>query len=123
MVTVNRHLQIAKKPSPESEESGIEVVDEHIFVVGDTADAFGALQAGHTAWAQARLACRNIARMVEAEKPVELRRKLNIETQEWEAVENPVEEVLESYKAPRPSIKVSLGLVSNPYKYLRSFVR
>ncbi|KAJ9121358.1 hypothetical protein QFC24_004696 [Naganishia onofrii] len=109
MVTVNRHLQIAKKPSHDSQESEIQMVDKHIFVVGDTADAFGALQAGHTAWAQARLACRNIARMVEAEKPVKLRRKLNVERHEWEEAET-VEEVLESYTPPRPSIKVSLGL-------------
>ncbi|KAJ9107735.1 hypothetical protein QFC21_001196 [Naganishia friedmannii] len=112
MITVNRHLQIAKKPSSDSQESDIQLVNKHIFVVGDTVDAFGALQAGHTAWAQARLACRNIARLVEAEKPVELRRQLNIERQEWEEAESLVEEVLESYTPPRPSIKVSLGLDS-----------
>ena len=38
----------------------------HIFVVGDAADAFGALNAGHTAWAQAEVASRNIVRMIES---------------------------------------------------------
>ncbi|KAJ9108600.1 hypothetical protein QFC19_002317 [Naganishia cerealis] len=106
-VTVNRYLQIAKKPNPDSDESDLQLVDDHIFVVGDTADAFGALQAGHTAWAQSRLACRNIARLIEAEKPAKLRRKVNIERQQWEAAENLVEEFLESYIPPRPSIKDS----------------
>jgi NADH dehydrogenase FAD-containing subunit len=103
-VTVNRFLQIAKK-----QETDIHLVDENIFVVGDTADAFGALQAGHTAWAQSRLASRNIARLVEAEKPVKLRRKMDVAQQKWE--EETAVEKLERYEAPRPSIKVSLGLV------------
>src|SRR5258708_7505913 len=38
----------------------------HIFVVGDAADAFGALNAGHTAWAQAEVASRNVVRMIES---------------------------------------------------------
>ncbi|KAI5451128.1 hypothetical protein NCC49_002004 [Naganishia albida] len=104
-VTVNRFLQIAKK-----QQGDIQLVDENIFVVGDTADAFGALQAGHTAWAQSRLASRNIARLVEAEKPVKLRRKMDAVQQKWE--EEPALEKLEKYEAPRPSIKVSLGLDS-----------
>jgi hypothetical protein len=50
--------------------------------------------------------------LVEAEKPVKLRRKMDVVQQKWEE-ENKVEE-LERYEAPRPSIKVSLGLVGRP---------
>jgi NADH dehydrogenase FAD-containing subunit len=117
-VTVNRFLQIAKKPQPDSDESEIRLVDENIFVVGDTADAFGALQAGHTAWAQAEVAVRNIARLVEAEKPVKLRRKMDVEQTRWEEAKVPVEEELEKYTPPPPAIKVSLGLVSRTVAYV-----
>lgn len=96
------------------------MVDENIFVVGDTADAFGALQAGHTAWAQSRLAVRNIARLVEAEKPVKLRRKMDIGQLKWEEAKVPVEEELEKYVPPPPSIKVSLGLVSALWAKVKS---
>ncbi|KAG8707248.1 cytochrome b [Ceratobasidium sp. 394] len=59
----------------------------HIFVIGDAADAFGALNAGHTAWVQAEIAARNVGRLVRAE-----------------------DEALERYVAPPHAIKVSLGL-------------
>lgn len=36
----------------------------NIFVIGDAADAFGALKAGHTAWTQAEVAARNICRII-----------------------------------------------------------
>ncbi|KAG8748717.1 hypothetical protein FRC10_000108 [Ceratobasidium sp. 414] len=57
----------------------------HIFVIGDAADAFGALNAGHTAWAE--IAARNVGRLVRAS-----------------------DEELERYVAPPHAIKVSLGL-------------
>ncbi|KAH8829600.1 hypothetical protein DL96DRAFT_1598790 [Flagelloscypha sp. PMI_526] len=36
----------------------------HIFVVGDASDAFGALNAGHTAWDQAEVAAANVVALV-----------------------------------------------------------
>ncbi|TFK98100.1 FAD/NAD-P-binding domain-containing protein [Pterulicium gracile] len=43
----------------------------HIFVVGDAADAFGALKAGHTAYWQADTACKNIIKLIKAGEPAE----------------------------------------------------
>ena len=79
----------------------------HIFVIGDAADAFGALKSGSAAWGQvsgllcasggaslthfyqAEHAVRNIARLVEGQ-----------------------DSQLEAYTPPPVGIKVSLGLVS-----------
>ncbi|KAJ7788844.1 hypothetical protein B0H13DRAFT_2299141, partial [Mycena leptocephala] len=36
----------------------------HIFAIGDAADAFGALPAGHNAWAQGEVAGRNVLRLI-----------------------------------------------------------
>lgn len=60
----------------------------HIFVIGDAADAFGALKAGHVAWEQAEFACRNILKLIRGG-----------------------EEELDQYSPPQVAIKVSLGLV------------
>lgn len=38
---------------------------QHIFVIGDAADAFGALNAGHTAFAQGHITAENIAKLVD----------------------------------------------------------
>jgi pyruvate/2-oxoglutarate dehydrogenase complex dihydrolipoamide dehydrogenase (E3) component len=60
----------------------------HIFVVGDAADAFGAIPAGHNAYYQGEVAARNVLRLIEgAGTP------------------------LEQYTPGVPAIKVSLGLV------------
>ncbi|PWN25326.1 FAD/NAD(P)-binding domain-containing protein [Jaminaea rosea] len=70
---------------------------DNVFVVGDCCDAFGALNAGHTAWGQANTATENIVRLVQAG------------TQgQGEAPSQAVE--LEAYTPPPPGIKVSLGL-------------
>nr|GAT50639.1 predicted protein [Mycena chlorophos] len=61
----------------------------HIFVVGDAADAFGAIAAGWTADAQAEVAAANVLRLMRNES---------------ELVE---------YQPPQPAIKVSLGLHKN----------
>ena len=65
----------------------------NIFVIGDSADAFGAIKAGHNAYFQAEVAARNIIALTEAE----------VEGREPE---------LTMYKPGPPGIKVSLGLVS-----------
>ncbi|KIY44453.1 hypothetical protein FISHEDRAFT_51579 [Fistulina hepatica ATCC 64428] len=73
----------------------------HIFVVGDSADAFGAMKAGHTAWSQAGLACHNILKLISAEESADV-----------DAVE------LEEYQTQPPQIKVSLGLTHAIYQTL-----
>ena len=40
----------------------------HIYVVGDAADAYGALHAGHTGWNQSEFAVGNIIRQINDEK-------------------------------------------------------
>lgn len=84
------------------EEAEFETLPEtpfgHIFVVGDSADAFGAIKAGHTAYWQAEVAARNILRLVSRE--------------ESEPDEQEKELELESYMPGLPAIKVSLGIVS-----------
>ncbi|KAJ7903701.1 hypothetical protein B0H14DRAFT_2666009 [Mycena olivaceomarginata] len=65
----------------------------HIFVVGDAADAFGAIPAGHNAYYQGEVAARNVLRLIEgAGTP------------------------LEQYTPGVPAIKVSLGLKKNVYQ-------
>ncbi|KAF7358536.1 Apoptosis-inducing factor B [Mycena venus] len=65
----------------------------HVFVIGDAADAFGAIPAGHNAYFQAEVAARNLLRLVAAE---------------GESADERVE--LERYTPGPPAIKVSLGL-------------
>ncbi|KAF8881689.1 hypothetical protein CPB84DRAFT_1838278 [Gymnopilus junonius] len=67
----------------------------HIFAIGDAADAFGAIPAGHTAYAQADIAARNIIRLIN-------RGEVRYSSR--------VQEPLEHYSPGPPAIKVSLGL-------------
>jgi hypothetical protein len=112
----------------------------HIFVIGDAADAFGALNAGHTAWTQAEVAARNIVKLIKTDGRARLipteekvagvkisrQQKASVtrdlKEKPWPVVplseipnikEKPLseEEILERYEPPLPSIKVSLGLV------------
>jgi NADH dehydrogenase FAD-containing subunit len=62
-------LQLAHVP--EGEDEAFEPVISpypHIYVVGDAADAFGALKAGHTAWGQAEIAADNVVALVKSTK-------------------------------------------------------
>lgn len=115
-IRVTRTLQVgvpssepapARSPKPttdgqeqdeEEEDPNYSVPHPHIFAIGDAADAFGAINAGHTAYLQGEVAARNILKMVEAR---EEGRELKVED-------------LERYKPGLPAIKVSLGLVSLP---------
>lgn len=75
----------------------------NIFVVGDAADAFGAINAGHNAYFQAEVAARNVLLLTEAQS----------KDKSGKGAEE--EEVrLIRYKPGPPGIKVSLGLVSRP---------
>ncbi|KIY71500.1 hypothetical protein CYLTODRAFT_441178 [Cylindrobasidium torrendii FP15055 ss-10] len=64
-----------------------ETVYPHIFVAGDCADAFDAIQAGHTAYWQSITASHNILKLIKGEG-----------------------EELEEYKPGAPAIKISLGI-------------
>ncbi|KAJ7902414.1 hypothetical protein B0H13DRAFT_2274944 [Mycena leptocephala] len=72
----------------------------HIFAIGDAADAFGALPAGHNAWAQGEVAGRNVLRLIS-------RYGGNAITGEGEGEKS--DEFLETYTPGPPAIKVSLG--------------
>ncbi|KAJ7100583.1 hypothetical protein C8R43DRAFT_247667 [Mycena crocata] len=78
----------------------------HIFVVGDAADAFGAVPAGHNAYYQAEVAARNLLRLVRVESGTAA-------TGEARGADD---DELEWYTPGPPAIKVSLGLHKNAYQ-------
>ncbi|KAF8311595.1 FAD/NAD(P)-binding domain-containing protein [Clavulina sp. PMI_390] len=89
-------------PSPSSTGSESETTPyPHIFAVGDAADAFGAIQAGHMSYYQAELAARNIVKMIEHQASLE---KGSLSS------EKDNEPELEEYYPKPPSIKVTFGL-------------
>ncbi|KIR69238.1 hypothetical protein I314_00344 [Cryptococcus bacillisporus CA1873] len=65
----------------------------HIFAIGDCAQT-RAIQAGHTAFGQGEVAARNILRLIAKE----------------EGLEKTNDEELEEYEAPKPAIKLTLGI-------------
>ncbi|RDB21672.1 Apoptosis-inducing factor B [Hypsizygus marmoreus] len=71
----------------------------NIFVIGDAADAFGAIPAGHNAYYQAEIAARNVLHLIKRAEGVE-----------------GLEEPLERYQPGLPAIKVSLGLGKSIYQ-------
>ena len=78
------------------EDPSTRVAADHVFAIGDVADAFGAVNAGHNAFFQGEVAARNILKLV--------RRREGVATAE--------DMKLEKYSPGPPAIKVSLGLVS-----------
>lgn len=72
----------------------------HLFVVGDAADAFGAVPAGHNAYYQAEIAARNVLQLIRAKEASGLGDE-----------EGEDQGQLERYTPGAPAIKVSLGLV------------
>jgi pyruvate/2-oxoglutarate dehydrogenase complex dihydrolipoamide dehydrogenase (E3) component len=113
---VNRALQLLPHQLPASTSSGDDSLDGaesllddldldgpgdpemtsygHIFIIGDAADAFGAIKAGHNAYFQAEVASKNILGLISRET----------------SQERDVE--LQDYTPKPPMIKLSLGLVS-----------
>jgi hypothetical protein len=77
----------------------------NIFVVGDAADAFDAIKAGHTAYHQGEVAARNILRLIYQDG-----KKVGI------AAENDLDSELEEYAPGPPAIKVSLGMTKSVYE-------
>ncbi|UZJ57596.1 hypothetical protein CBS101457_006916 [Exobasidium rhododendri] len=94
LAAVNPFLQLKQRDSGE--------VLENVFVIGDAADAFGALNAGHTAFAQAEVAARNVARLVTAEEGQLAPEQKDIA--DW------VSTPLEAYHPEAHRIKVSVGI-------------
>ncbi|RXW15659.1 hypothetical protein EST38_g10199 [Candolleomyces aberdarensis] len=86
---VDASLSLEESPRPKA----VPNTYSNIFVVGDAADAFGAIAAGHTAYYQADLAAKNIIKLVQGgDVP------------------------LDEYKPSPPAIKVSLGLTKSVYQ-------
>jgi NADH dehydrogenase FAD-containing subunit len=91
---------------------------KHIFAIGDCAES-GAIQAGHTAHWQAEVAARNILRLIERREGRGKGRSKSaasagtVAAQGTSGVVVSGEEELEAYKPGLPSIKISLGLVSD----------
>jgi hypothetical protein len=71
--------------------------------MGDCADAFGALNAGHTAYYQGQMAAENVLELIKVEE----------ENRSVAEGEERKEAVLQEYQPPNYGIKVSLGRVSS----------
>ncbi|KAJ7758009.1 hypothetical protein B0H16DRAFT_1536483 [Mycena metata] len=110
-------------PSTEPEEEEQEQEDTettpypHIFVVGDAADAFGAIPAGHNAYWQAGVAARNVLKLIEAGEAglAEDGDAALSDARDEAGARGEGQDVdgeLERYTPGPPAIKVSLGLVS-----------
>ncbi|KAG6840156.1 hypothetical protein C0991_008561 [Blastosporella zonata] len=86
-------LSESATPSATTEEPIEETPYPHIFVIGDAADAFGAIAAGHNAFYQGIVAANNILRLIKRSQKA-----------------SPEDEPLERYEPGPPRIKVSVGL-------------
>ncbi|KAI1793690.1 iron uptake cluster protein [Ganoderma leucocontextum] len=89
-----RRIEIEEDPTTR-------VAAEHIFAIGDAADAFGAVNAGHNAFFQGEVAARNIIKLVR-------RVERTASAEDWK---------LERYSPGPPAIKVSLGLTKSVYQF------
>ncbi|KAG2048552.1 FAD/NAD(P)-binding domain-containing protein [Suillus hirtellus] len=76
----------------------------NIFVVGDAADAFDAIKAGHTSYYQAEVAARNILRLISRDEKVGITDGGNLDSE------------LEEYAPGPPAIKVTLGMTKSVYE-------
>ncbi|KAJ3758867.1 hypothetical protein EV360DRAFT_43030 [Lentinula raphanica] len=89
----------------------------NIFVAGDSADAFGAIPAGHTAYYQGEVAARNVLRLIQRSDRMNHSR---IQAQETEdsifSEETDLDGPLEHYTPGLPAIKISLGLTKAAYQ-------
>ncbi|PWN44624.1 FAD/NAD(P)-binding domain-containing protein [Ceraceosorus guamensis] len=108
MANVNRYMQIGHRQRDQQMGDEPQAVEglQHIFVIGDAADAFGALNAGHTAWYQAEVASRNICKMIEHSSSSS---SLHAARDQDPTLQLGPELELERYNPPDFNIKVSLG--------------
>ncbi|KAI0367108.1 FAD/NAD(P)-binding domain-containing protein [Pilatotrama ljubarskyi] len=126
------------EPEPVEEDPHTRVAAEHIFAIGDAADAFGAVNAGHNAFFQGEVAARNILKLIkrsERESTESSRPQpqphpqppsqgeeassadANSESSAPAAEEEDLELELEKYVPGAPAIKVSLGLTKSVYQF------
>ncbi|KAI6131118.1 hypothetical protein EDD16DRAFT_1469828 [Pisolithus croceorrhizus] len=114
LIRVTRKMQVLVEDEHNrtSSSQAKRTIYPHIFAVGDAADAFGALQAGHTAYYQAEVAARNVVRLVKRQA----RRCGSLSWSEGDGEETEGEEELEEYTPGLPMIKVSLGLTRSAYE-------
>ncbi|OCH85873.1 iron uptake cluster protein [Obba rivulosa] len=105
MVRVKRTMQVAED---EEDDTHLHVPHPHIFAIGDAADAFGAINAGHTAYHQGEAAAKNIVRLIQRSEGKALVRNAD-------AGHNLGEELVR-YAPGAPAIKVSLGLSRSVYQ-------
>ncbi|KLO16071.1 FAD/NAD(P)-binding domain-containing protein [Schizopora paradoxa] len=101
-------MQLGILPSNEAEMEEEVTLYPHIFVIGDAADAFGAIKAGHTASFQAEVAAANILRLIEFDEKVNGRGDDDDDDDELKEHAQ-----LQHYVPGPPQIKVSLGLRAN----------
>ena len=105
----------------------------HLFAIGDAADAFGAIKAGHTAYHQGDLAARNVIKLIKGNAGT-LEAPLQgltfppgagkMEGDSGGAEKDLGEDVgLGEYVPGLPKIKISLGLVSSSLHALHLFTR
>jgi hypothetical protein len=85
-----------------------ETIYPNIFVVGDAADAFDAIKAGHTAYYQAQVAARNVLRLIRREEKTGFAPEDDLDCDS--------DSELEEYTPGPPAIKVSLGLTKSVYE-------
>ncbi|CAL1702880.1 unnamed protein product [Somion occarium] len=84
----------SEKQEAHAQDPELTVPYPNLFAIGDAADAFGAINAGHNAYFQGEVAARNILKIIEAAN----------EGKDEKEVE------LEKYTPGPPAIKISLGL-------------
>ncbi|KAJ3818707.1 hypothetical protein EV361DRAFT_949734 [Lentinula raphanica] len=118
--TSSIHDETAKDSEPICDETLEEAETTpypNIFVAGDSADAFGAIPAGHTAYYQGEVAARNVLRLIQRSDRMNHSR---IQAQETEdsifSEETDLDGPLEHYTPGLPAIKISLGLTKATYQ-------
>jgi hypothetical protein len=106
------------------DDTHLSVVYPHWFCVGDAADAFNAINAGHTAYYQALVAVHNIGALITAEEAAEELERLNDEPCMSDAaaariaeLEKACKPTLSRYAPGAPAIKVSLGVGAAAWDY------
>ncbi|KAI0773064.1 hypothetical protein BD413DRAFT_538824 [Trametes elegans] len=113
-----------EEPQPIEEDPCTRVAAEHIFAIGDAADAFGAVNAGHNAFFQGEVAARNIVKLIKRSEREGSESDVPAVSAELypgagAGEVTPAEEDLElqKYAPGEPAIKVSLGLTKSVYQF------
>ncbi|KAI9060789.1 iron uptake cluster protein [Trametes sanguinea] len=126
MARVRRTLQLAE-PVGEADAPVARLTSTtHIFAIGDAADAFGAVNAGHNAFFQGEVAARNILKLVERDERRSANPAASSDSSPSTAqshaerstdlnADSDVE--LDKYNPGAPAIKVSLGLTKSVYQF------